>query len=135
LKVIGQEKDVPLVVIVLLVVALKVSVPVPVHVVSAVRLMLPEISIVPVDANVQPMRLTVMSRQVKAPVRVTVPGTPLPASKNTLFVAVGTDAPEAPPEDVDQTVVEDVSHVPAPPTQYLFSPTENVPDDVNVWTV
>jgi len=45
----------------------------------------------------------------------------LAESKNTLSAAVGTDAPLAPPEDALQCVVLDASHVPAPPTQYLFA--------------
>jgi hypothetical protein len=39
------------------------------------------------------------------------------ASKNTLSDAVGTDAPPAPPDDVDQLVVLVESQVPVPPTQ------------------
>jgi hypothetical protein len=39
------------------------------------------------------------------------------ASKNTLSDAVGTDAPPAPPDDVDQLVVLVESHVPVPRTQ------------------
>lgn len=32
---------------------------------------------------------------------------------------VGAEAPEAPPDEADQWVVLDASHVPVPPTQYL----------------
>jgi hypothetical protein len=36
---------------------------------------------------------------------------------------VGTEAPDAPPLVVDQLVVDEASHVPVPPTQYLFAIT------------
>jgi hypothetical protein len=55
-------------------------------------------------------------RQFKAPVKVILPE-PDPLSKNTLSADVGTDAPDAPPEDADQFVVLLVFQVPAPPTQ------------------
>jgi hypothetical protein len=70
-------------------------------------------------ANVHPVTDVVMSKQVKAPVIVTVLGVPEEALKNTLSEAVGTAAPPAPPEVKDQFVVVVVSQVPAPPTQYL----------------
>ena len=123
LKVNEHEKDVPFVVTVLLVVALNVMVPVEVHVVLVFNDILPEtasVGVVPVIKD-QPVTLVVISRQANAPVMVTLPGVPLPLSKNTLSAAVGTDAPEPPPEAVDQLVVEVVFHVPAPPTQYLFA--------------
>lgn len=124
LSVMSAAIDVPLVVMVLpVVVALNVIAPVDVHVVPVFKDMLPEIANVGdvPSANVQPVTDVVISKQVKAPVIVTVPAAPDPESKNTLSDAVGTDAPDAPPEDADQFVVEDVFHVPAPPTQYLFA--------------
>jgi hypothetical protein len=44
---------------------------------------------------------------------------PLLVSIITSSDAVGTDAPLAPPDVADQLVVEEASHVPFPPTQYL----------------
>jgi hypothetical protein len=44
---------------------------------------------------------------------------PLLASIITSSEAVGTEAPPAPPDVADQLVVEEASHVPFPPTQYL----------------
>ena len=58
---------------------------------------------------------TVKSRHRSAPVMVTVYVAAW--SKNTESAAVGTDAPPAPPEMVDQLVVDVVFHVPVPPTQ------------------
>jgi hypothetical protein len=121
LKVIPQEKDVPPVVIVFADVALNVSIPVPDHVVVAVNDIDPLTAIVPVLENVHPVTLFVKSKHNKAPVNVTIPGVPLKLSKKTESAAVGTDAPLAPPEDADQTVVLDVFQVPEPPTQYLFA--------------
>ena len=48
---------------------------------------------------------------------VTVAGRPEDASKMTLSVEMGADAPPAPPDDADQCVVSELFHVPAPPTQ------------------
>jgi hypothetical protein len=44
---------------------------------------------------------------------------PLLASIITSSESVGTEAPLAPPDVADQLVVEEASHVPFPPTQYL----------------
>ncbi len=44
---------------------------------------------------------------------------PLDPLKNTLSEAVGTEAPDAPPDEADQCEVSPVCHVPVPPTQYL----------------
>lgn len=41
------------------------------------------------------------------------------ASKIALSEVVGADAPDDPPDDVDQCVVDELSQVPVPPTQYL----------------
>lgn len=43
------------------------------------------------------------------------------ASKMTASEVVGADAPDAPPEEVDQLVVPVDAQVPEPPTQYLFA--------------
>ena len=43
------------------------------------------------------------------------------ASKNTLSLEVGTDAPLAPPDEVDQLDVELISQVPVPQIQYLLA--------------
>jgi hypothetical protein len=111
---------VPLVVIVFpVVVALNVTGPVALQTVPAISDIEPlmaNVGDVPV-ANVTVPADTVISRQVNAPVQVTVY---VPAwSKNTESAAVGTDAPLGPPDEVDQFVVDEVFHVPAPPTQYL----------------
>jgi hypothetical protein len=45
----------------------------------------------------------------------------LAASKTTLSVSMGTLAPLDPPDAVDQFVVELLSQVPVPPTQYLLA--------------
>jgi hypothetical protein len=66
------EKDVPLVVIVFDDVALKVMVPVADHTVPLLTDMLPETARVPVELNVTVPPDTVISRQVSAPVSVTV---------------------------------------------------------------
>ena len=42
-----------------------------------------------------------------------------------MVAEVGTLAPPGPPEYKDQLVVVDVSHVPAPPTQYLLGAVES----------
>ena len=108
-----------LVVMVFAVVALKVIVPVALQIVPVTSDMLPEIASVPVLVNVTVPAETVISRHVSAPVIVTVY---VPAwSKKTLSVAVGTDAPDAPPDDADQLVVLLVFQVPVPPTQYRFA--------------
>jgi hypothetical protein len=51
----------------------------------------------------------------------TVAAVPLFASKNTVSMATGADAPEAPPEVAAQFAVEVASQVPEPPTQNLFA--------------
>jgi hypothetical protein len=87
---------------------------------------LPEHAMVPVPAKVSvPLGLVMLiSKQVSAPVKVTVnvPGPapdPEASSKNTLSAAVGLLAPLGPPEEADQLAVLLVFHCPAPPTQYL----------------
>jgi hypothetical protein len=120
LNVIAPDIVVPFVVIVLPVdVELNVTAPVVLQVVPASKDMEPEIANVGVVpwAKVTDPADTDKSRQVNAPVQVIVY---VPAwSKYTSFDDVGTDAPLAPPEDDDQLVVEDVFHVPDPPTQNL----------------
>ena len=118
LNVTAPDNVVPLVVTVLpVVVALNVTVPVELQTVPAISDIEPliaSVGVVPV-ANVTAPKDTVISKQVSAPVMVTVY---VPAwSKNTLSAEVGTDAPLAPPGDADQFAVLDVFHVPAPPTQ------------------
>jgi hypothetical protein len=78
---------------------------------------------------------------VEVPANVTVPAVFNMASESllpdplnvTVYVAawsnmatsaaVGTEAPDAPPLVADQFVVDVASHVPVPPTQYLFAIT------------
>jgi len=82
---------------------------------------LPEIAkvgVVPVEKLTVPA-VTLKSRQVSAPVIVTVYVADW--SKNTESEAVGTLAPDDPPEVADQLAVLDVLQVPLPPTQYLFA--------------
>jgi hypothetical protein len=50
------------------------------------------------------------------------------ALKYTSSADVGTDAPPEPPEVSDQWVVSVVSHVPSPPTQYLFAIIPSIPE-------
>jgi len=118
LNVIFPDIITPFVVTVLpVVVALNVRLPVASHTVPASNDIEPLIAIVPVLVNVYVPAETVISRHSKAPVRVIVN---VPAwSKKTLSAAVGTEAPDAPPDVADQTVVDVVFHVPVPPTQYL----------------
>ena len=95
---------------------------VPDHVVPEFNNKLPLILNVAVPlVIVQPVTLTVRSKQFKIPTQVILPGDPLPESKKTLSAEVGTDAPLEPPDEADQLVVELVSQVPAPPTQYLLA--------------
>ena len=101
------------------VVALNVIKPVAFQTVAATKDIEPLIVGVPLPENVTVPADTVISKQVNAPVSVTV--YVLAWSKNTESAAVGTDAPLAPPEDADQLVVDEVFHVPVPPTQYLFA--------------
>ena len=118
LTVIGLASVTPFVVSVKpVVVALRVIAPVALQVVPELSDKLPAREMVPVEENVQPVTLTVNPAQASAPVSVTVPGVPERLSKVTVSAVVGTDAPLAPPEEADQFVVEDVFHVPAPPTQ------------------
>ena len=100
-------------------VELNVIVPVALQTVAATNDMEPLTAIVPVLEKVTVPADTVMLKQVNAPVKVTVYVAAW--SKITLSAAVGTDAPEPPPEDEDQLVVDEVFHVPVPPTQYLFA--------------
>lgn len=82
--------------------------------VRVMLLLLTELSIVPVNApKVKDCRV------IRPPkLSVTVPP-PDEASKVTASLEPGTDAPPAPPLDVDQWVVPEESHVPVPPTQNL----------------
>jgi hypothetical protein len=118
LNVIAPFITTPLVVIVLLDKELNVIPPLLFQIVPAISVMEPDTvseGVVPV-ANVTVPAETVISRQARAPVIVTVYVAAW--SKKTESVAVGADAPEAPPDVADQLVVV-VVHVPVPPTQYL----------------
>jgi hypothetical protein len=117
LKVIELLINTPLVVIMLLIVSIVIS-PVALHVVVADRVMLPETVKVPVESIVQVAPVVVRDWQTNTPVNVIV-GEPDAAFTITASAAVGTEAPPAPPEVADQFVVELVSQVPDPPTQYL----------------
>lgn len=120
LNITAGVKVLPLVVIVLpVVVDENVIVPDADQVIFATIVKLPAQLIVPVLEKVlTPDPVQSSDKQANAPVSVTVP-VPEAALKNTLSEVVGTEAPEAPPEEADQLVVEEVFHVPAPPTQYL----------------
>ena len=121
----GPPKATPLVVIVLpVVVALNVVVPVYVRVkFVAGKDKLP----LTVNPMFDPARVIVKSRPlivmlsqtlgVFAIVTVKIPPESLPASKNTLSAAVGTDAPVPPPDEADQLAVLVLLQVPVPPTQ------------------
>lgn len=66
----------------------------------------------------------VQSRQFCVPLIVTVYAAFVAledVSKMTLSADVGAEAPPDPPDDVDQFVVVEASHVPDHPTQYLFA--------------
>lgn len=56
-----------------------------------------------------------------APAAVVMVPEPEFPSTNTASADVGADAPAAPPDVDDQFAVELESHVPDPPTQYLFA--------------
>jgi hypothetical protein len=74
----------------------------------------------PASVIVKSRPLIVMSLQTRgvfAIVTVKIPPESLPASKNTLSAAVGTEAPEAPPELAAQLAVLVLLHDPVPPTQ------------------
>jgi hypothetical protein len=62
-----------------------------------------------------------MSLQTRGEFAIVTVNPPVPtfelASKKTLSAAVGTEAPPAPPEEVDHLVVLVLLHVPVPPTQ------------------
>lgn len=120
LNTIEHDNVLPLVVIVLpVVVDENVIVPEADQVVLATIVKLPRQLIVPELEKVNaPDPVQFSDKQFSAPVRVTVP-VPEAALKKTSSVAVGTEAPEEPPEVADQLVVEEVFHVPVPPTQYL----------------
>lgn len=72
-----------------------------------------------VCVRVRSLLLIVMELALAAAVIVTVAAAPLLASKVTSSAEVGTAAPPAPPEDVDQFVVVTASQLPVPPTQNL----------------
>ena len=122
----GQEM--PFVVIVLpVVVALNVIVPVPENAkFVAGFVQLPETANVdvPIARVIAPSRAPpappVLKSRQRAADTVTV-NAPVPtfdaASKITSSTAVGAEAPDAPPEEADQFVVEVASQVPEPPTQ------------------
>jgi len=86
--------------------AVIVNVPVTVHVPDSVNVCV-------FDAG--PVTVQLLHAAVAA--TVTVAGRPEDASKMTLSVEMGADAPPAPPDDADQCVVSELFHVPAPPTQ------------------
>jgi hypothetical protein len=120
LNITAQDKVLPLVVIVLpVVVDENVIVPEADQVIFATIVKLPAQLMLPVLENVNALDPVQSSdRQFNAPVIVIVP-VPEAALKNTLSAVVGTEAPEPPPDVADQLVVEEVFHVPVPPTQYL----------------
>jgi hypothetical protein len=64
---------------------------------------------------------TVMFPALAVLLTETVAFVPLAELKNTASIAIGADAPPAPPDVADQFAVETLSHVPDPPTQYLFA--------------
>ena len=68
----------------------------------------------PVIDPVKPVQ--VIDLQTRVPEMVTAPPPELPLKK-TSSLDPGTLAPDAPPDESDQCVVDDPSHVPAPPTQ------------------
>jgi hypothetical protein len=70
--------------------------------------------------KVTPVLLKVHAAQAEPLAVVTVPD-PEPESKNTASTDVGADAPLAPLDVADQFAVDEASHVPVPPTQYLFA--------------
>jgi hypothetical protein len=124
LNVTGALITAPLVKTVLAVVAVNVTVPVLFQTVLesiAILLATDKVGVVPVLKVTVPPVETVISRQANAPVIVTANDPPELASKNTESAAVGTVATVVPPLVVRQLVVVVVSHVPAPPTQYLFA--------------
>jgi hypothetical protein len=119
LKVISATfKVIPFVVIVFAVVAIK-SIWAEVHEVAEVTEKFPATLIDAVPENVTIPADTVISRHDNAPVIVTV--YVVAWSKKILSDVVGTDAPDAPPDEADQCVVDVVSQVPEPPTQYRFA--------------
>jgi len=101
--------------------AAMVRVPVFDHVVVEDRVMLPETVIPVVPAIVQVAPVVVKLKQGLAVPLVVMVGEPELASTITASAAVGTDAPPEPPEEVDQFVVVEASHVPVPPRQYLLA--------------
>jgi hypothetical protein len=111
----------PVVTVFPVVVELKISCPECVHTVPELSVIEPLTTKFPVPAKVIPDTETVMLKQRDgAPLIVTVNGVvPEPLLKNTESVAVGADAPLAPPGEADQFAVDAVFHVPEPPTQYL----------------
>jgi hypothetical protein len=80
---------------------------------------LPEAVTVPPNALKSAVEIVKLSQVAAVNVTVNkVPGVGVEfASKNTLSAFVGADAPDAPPEEVDQLVVDTESQVPVPPTQ------------------
>lgn len=81
---------------------------------SVTLLLLTEKSSVPVNAP------QVIDGTATVVLTVTVPPPELPSNVTASDVP-GTDAPDEPPDDDAQCVVDDASHVPAPPTQNLFA--------------
>jgi len=71
-----------------------------------------------VSPSVLLVKVTVLATAPAAVVQVPVPEL---ASKFTMSVDTGADAPDAPPEVADQLAVEEAFHVPEPPTQYLVA--------------
>ena len=121
LNVTAQPSTTPLVVIVPLLV--NVIVPEADHVVVADHVIPPAMVSVPVELNVNEDPVVVMLLQFSAPDNDIVPA-PDALSKNTSSAVLGTLAPPDPPLVADQLVVELVSQVPVPPTQYLVAITQ-----------
>jgi hypothetical protein len=76
-----------------------------------------------VPANVTVPAVFVMANAVRLPVPLNVTVYVAAWSNMATSAAVGTEAPDAPPLVADQFVVDVASHVPVPPTQYLFAIT------------
>jgi hypothetical protein len=72
------------------------------------------------SARFKTLLFNVVSLAVAVAVVVHVP-VPDNESKITSSTLIGAEAPAAPPEVADQLVVDALSHVPVPPTQYLVA--------------
>jgi hypothetical protein len=67
------------------------------------------------------VEVLIVSVEQVAPAAVVQVPVPDAESKMTASLAVGTEAPGAPPDVADQFRTFIVFHVPEPPTQYLFA--------------